>query len=106
VTRAAVLAVAAERDIDEAKRWYESHGGPDLAARFVRAIATSLRRIERFPEAHPVVHRHRRRALVRPFPYMLLYSNEPDQIFVYRCLHLHRDPDLWNRRARGRRRER
>jgi plasmid stabilization system protein ParE len=61
VTRPAILAVAAERDIDEARRWYAIRGGAGPAARFVGAIDASLRRIERFPEVHPVVYRDRRR---------------------------------------------
>jgi len=93
--RPAILAVAAYRDIDEARRWYELRGGPGLASRFAEAVANSLRQIERFPEANPVVHRDRRRALVGAFPYMLLYSVETRQLFVDRCIHLHRDPSTW-----------
>lgn len=94
-TRLAILAVAAQRDIAEAHRWYELRGGPPLGERFVAAVAASLRKLERHPEAHPVVHRDRRRALVGRLPYMLLYAIEPDQIFAYRCIHLRRDPTVW-----------
>lgn len=97
--RPAILAVAAQRDIAEARRWYESRGGPSLGERFVAAVAASLRHVERHPEAHPVVHRDRRRALVARFPYMLLYAIEPGQLFVYRCVHLHRDPTGWQDEA-------
>lgn len=93
--RSAVVAEDAQSDIREARRWYESLGSPGLDARFVHAVAASLTRLERFPEIHPKVHGHMRRALMKPFPYMLLYEIANHELVVHRCLHMSRDPMQW-----------
>ena len=98
MTRSAVVAEDAQNDIREARRWYESEGGPRLDARFVRAVEASLARMERFPQIHPEVHGHLRRALVKPFPYMLLYEIEDLELVVHRGIHVSRDPPQWRQR--------
>jgi plasmid stabilization system protein ParE len=99
VTRSAVVAEDAQIDILEARRWYESEGGPRLDARFVQAVAASLTRVQRFPQIHPEVHGHLRRALVKPFPYMLLYEIEDLELVVPRCIPVSRDPMRWRQRG-------
>ncbi len=98
MTRSAVVAEDAQIDVREARRWYESEDGPRLDARFARAVAASLILVERFPQIHPEVHGHLRRALVKPFPYMLLYEIEDHELVVHRCIHVSRDPMRWRQR--------
>ena len=40
--------------------------------------------VERFPQIHPEVYGHLRRALVEPFPYMLLQEIEDHELVVHR----------------------
>jgi plasmid stabilization system protein ParE len=92
------MAEDAQSDIREARRWYESEGGSRLDARFVQAVAASLILVERFPQIHPEVHGHLRRALVKPFPYMLLDEIEDLELVVHRGIHVSRDPPQWRQR--------
>jgi len=95
VSRPALLTRAADRDIEEAARWYERRGGTSLADAFIAAVRTTLDRIEQFPDAYPVLHRETRRAFVSRFPYMLLFSPRADRIHVLRCFHTSRDLARW-----------
>ena len=67
-----VLTQAAERDIDAAAVWYENES-PGLGREFLDAIAVSLQKIEDNPKQVPAVHRDKRRALLRRFPYGLYF---------------------------------
>lgn len=47
----------------------------------------------------PVVHKNVRRALVRQFPYALMFVVEEDELLtLIACFHGSRDPDDWQRR--------
>jgi plasmid stabilization system protein ParE len=88
----------ARADSAEAIRWY-SEQRPDLASRFLEALAASLRSIEDNPKLYPTVSGEMRRALLpKPFPNLVLYRIEGDWISVYAVLHQARDPDRWKRR--------
>jgi plasmid stabilization system protein ParE len=97
VTPPIVLSEAAREDIQEARRWYREWSGV-LARDFVRSVRAAIEGIARSPEMHPVVHRGARRALLRRYPYMLLYVVRTDAIVVVGCWHTHRDPEHWRER--------
>lgn len=47
----------------------------------------------------PVVYRNTRRALLRHFPYALMFVTEPDEsVTVIACFHGSRDSIRWQRR--------
>lgn len=89
--------VEAEADINEAFAWYERKG-QGLCDEFVRCLDACVAKIERNPLLYPVEHRKMRRALVRRFPYEVLYEIEEDEIVVYAVYHCARDPKGWKRR--------
>jgi len=62
----------AERDLAEAHAWYHAQSSR-LARVFLEAVNTSLRSILRHPEAHQVIDRRTRRALLRRFPYAVFF---------------------------------
>jgi hypothetical protein len=51
-----------------------------------------------YPFMWPEVDVEVRRCLVHRFPYGVLYSIEPDGIFILAVMHLNRDPDYWKHR--------
>ena len=68
-----LLTAEAELDLVEAIRWYDERDqelGDDLLRRVYQCIAS----IERNPLLFPIVHRQMRRALVRRFPFQILYE--------------------------------
>jgi plasmid stabilization system protein ParE len=40
-----------------------------------------------------------RRALIRRFPYAIYFFADPEAIVVLACLHVRRDPQVWQSRA-------
>ena len=88
----------AEADIQEARQWYRRQR-PELADRFMEAVASGLRVIESYPEAQPRVHGPLRRLLLHGFPYALFHFVDADVIVVTGCFHTARDPSVWQDRS-------
>lgn len=83
-------------DILEAREWYDDRAA-GLGAEFVRAVDTMTSSIHRFPNGFPKVHGVVRKAVLRRFPYALLYivDSEEAQITIFACFHHRRDPTDW-----------
>lgn len=91
------LAPEAQADIEEVHSWYAARGA-GLAEEFRGALDQCLENIASFPEAHPLIHRSVRRALLRRFPYCIFYVVERERIVVHGCFHARRDPSVWHLR--------
>ena len=87
----------AEEELIEAIDWYEARN-PGLGGDFLRCVDACFQRILRFPEAYPVVHRSTRMAIVRRFPFLVLYRSIDDTIAVVAVFHAKRDPKIWKER--------
>jgi toxin ParE1/3/4 len=92
------LTPEAELDLIEAIRWYDERD-QKLGDDFLRRIYHCIGSLERNPDLYPVFHRQMRRALVRRFPYQILYEIENDEIIIYAIYHSSRDPEVWKRRG-------
>ncbi len=88
----------AEEEITDAFRWYEDKS-PGLGSEFMRALDASLSFVQRNPTASSVVHKKMRRAVLRRFPYSVIYLFENNQIIVLACFHASRDPKQWKSRG-------
>lgn len=66
---------------------------------FSLEIADALNRITIFPKAWPVIEKPIRRALVKRFPYGVLYMENSEHIAIIAVMHLHRAPDYWKNRT-------
>jgi plasmid stabilization system protein ParE len=66
-----------------------------LGIRFRGEIKKAVGRILDFPEAWPIERGEVRRCILSKFPYKILYSIEPDHIFIIAVAHTHRRPDYW-----------
>jgi len=94
---AVVVTEAAERDISAAAIRYEGEAA-GLGRGFLDAIGVALGRIEDNPHQFPVVHRDKRRALLKRFPYGLYFRVEATSVVVVGCFHGHRNPRAWESR--------
>ena len=86
------LAPAAEDDIRDAAAWYDAQQ-PGLGDAFLRSVEASLARIRRLPKAFPVCEGGARSALLRRFPYVVLFRIQEQRIEVVAVWHGHRDPN-------------
>ena len=95
--RAVRLMGRAERDLAEARDWYESQRG-GLGLRFVVTTLTALSLLTDEAERHPMYSRRTRRLLVPGFPYLVLYLVESDRVIVTGVFHTGRHPRAWRTR--------
>jgi plasmid stabilization system protein ParE len=88
---------AAERDLSEAFAWYENHQS-GLGLDFLRAVDARVCSIEHTPEICGFIERHYRSAMVRRFPYMILYTYSEGIVTIYAVFHTSQDPHKWRSR--------
>jgi len=87
----------AEHELQEAVEYYEdieSGLGYDLSVE----VYSTIQRAVAYPRAWPVLVGEIRRALVRRFPYGVLYSEEEGTLLVVAVMNLHREPGYWKGR--------
>ena len=80
----------AREEIRQARRWY-SQVDRRLGRDFARSVRASLNRISEFPHSHPATDRGARKALVRRFPYVIVYKIEANRVAVLACFHARRN---------------
>jgi len=88
---------AAAADIEAIHGQYEEERG-GLGAEFLVEAGRAVGTVVSLPEAYPLLHRDVRRALIRRFPYGLLYRTVDDVIVFVGCFHTSRDPLSWRKR--------
>jgi len=90
---------AASAELIDAQDWYENEA-PGLGRRFRQAVDAVIERMSASPRQFPVIYRNVRRALLRRFPYALMFVIDPDDtLTVIACFHGSRDPAHWQKRA-------
>lgn len=95
--RRILLRPQAEAELAEAISWHEAHGC-GLGADFLRAFEAALSAIKRHPQAFPVILKEARRAMLRKFPYSVIFTVSADEILVVACFHAKRNPKRWQKR--------
>ena len=70
-----------------------------LGAEFVRSVDACFAIISRQPDIFPVVYRQTRMALLRRFPYLVIYRLFPDFVSVVAVVHGRRHPRHWKTRV-------
>ena len=94
MSRRLVFRRQALQEIAQAAEWYESHAR-GLAAEFLRALDAAIASIQRSPELFPIVSEKLRRALLRRFPYSVIYSFSEEEIVIVACAHWRQNPRRW-----------
>jgi plasmid stabilization system protein ParE len=87
----------AEKDIDEVYSWYEQRQ-TGLGNEFMDCLSKCFESIKLTPNAHTLVYKSYRRALVKRFPYAVLYEYVDEAIFVYSVFHCSQDVARWQSR--------
>lgn len=87
----------ANEDLLEVRAWYDNIG-PQLGDRFALAVEATIQAISEGPLQFAVVHRGRRRAGVRRFPYGIFFEVQEHRIVVIACFHGRRNPRRWRLR--------
>ncbi|HME56750.1 MAG TPA: type II toxin-antitoxin system RelE/ParE family toxin [Terracidiphilus sp.] len=89
----------ARAELIDAQDWYKNES-PDLGRCFRAALDTVVQRMSVSPRHFPVIYKNVRRALLRRFPYALMFVIETDEtLSVIACFHGSRDPAHWKKRT-------
>ena len=97
MTPRVLLRPEARLDLRDARDWYERQS-PGLGSEFLRAVESVIGTIQRAPAFYPLVEAPIRRAILRRFPYQVVYTEEAGDVVVLACLHHRRDPTVWRSR--------
>jgi plasmid stabilization system protein ParE len=97
VTRRVVFRPEAEAELAEAVDWYEARGR-GLGTEFLRAVEAAIATLQRHPTLFPIAFGTARRAVLRRFPYNVIYTVSDDEIVIAACIHGRRDPRRWQTR--------
>jgi plasmid stabilization system protein ParE len=89
---------AARADLVDAVRWYDTHA-PHVVPQFRDALRAALTRISENPKQFPPALENTRRALLRRFPYILVFREMDEVVYVVAVFHTSRDPLIWKRRS-------
>jgi len=89
-----ILHPEAQEELRAAAIYYEDRRA-GLGLRFVEALESGFRRIERSPFTWRCIRGDIRRFLVKTFPYGIVYAPVENDIFVLAIMHFKREPDYW-----------
>jgi plasmid stabilization system protein ParE len=93
-----IFTPAARADLISALNWYEIHA-PHVAPQFQSALRATLARIAENPRQFAVEYRRTRRALLRRFPYFVVFRETEEGVYVIAVFHTSRDPIAWQARS-------
>ena len=94
-----LFTAAAQADLDEALNWYEAHA-PEIVPGFHEALRATVERIGKNPKQFSPGRHETRRALLRKFPYLIIFREVRQTIYIVGVFHTSRDPIVWERRTR------
>ncbi|MBI2440052.1 MAG: type II toxin-antitoxin system RelE/ParE family toxin [Lentisphaerae bacterium] len=92
-----IVRAEAEAEMAAAFDWYEGRLS-GLGTQFLLAVDAALHGIVRNPLQFPLVHKTARRALLRRFPYEVLFVAEVQRVVVLAVFHVKRNPMRWQER--------
>ena len=86
-------------DLSEISSWFESRPN-NSKEKFIADMSKISNRLKSMPETFPYERKPLRKALLKKFPYKVLYFiNEPKlEIRLVAVVHQSRDPDYWKKR--------
>ena len=81
-------------ELDDAIEYYNLQS-PGLGARFLDEILETIELVSRFPELWTQNTINTRKAVLRKFPFNLIYSRLEDKIYIIAIAHQNREPEYW-----------
>ncbi len=88
----------AQEEYEEAIAWYQDRS-PQASLRFESEVERVVRVIEGNPEIFPNYDDLHRYALLRHFPYSIVYQHWIDHVYVIAVAHGSRLPGYWQHRT-------
>ena len=99
MSRTLIIRPEAEAEMAEAHDWYEERAS-GLGAEFLVSADACFKSILHNPHMYPQVYKSARKALLRRFPYQVLFVEEKEQVTILAVFHSKRNPKHWQDRFR------
>jgi len=80
------------KDLEEALVFYESVS-IKVKDKFLNELDKLIKLIADFPEIFPAKRKHYREALMKKFPFVIIYTFDGTQVTVYAVFHVRRAPE-------------
>jgi plasmid stabilization system protein ParE len=91
----AVFSSGANRDVNRILEYYSTEASVDVAMDFHAELDAMVDRIKQWPESFPLIGEDLRRAILRRFPYQVVYRiQSADKIRVLVIRHHKQHPDF------------
>ena len=86
-------------ELDDAVEYYDMQS-PGLGQRFFNEVLETIELISLYPQLWAVKSKNTRRAILRKYPFNLIYSQMSDKIIILAVAHHNREPEYWIDRIR------
>jgi plasmid stabilization system protein ParE len=99
MSKSLVVLPEAEEELRAALRWYEAKR-PGLGLELIGVVDQALAAIAAMPHRFPVwaADTKYRRAVLRRFPYVVVFEDREDTVEVVALAHVRRRPGYWRER--------
>lgn len=84
-------------DLSDAYQFYEGER-PGLGEDFLSVLESMFLKIQEHPHRYPAKYQDKRIAVVRKYPFVIIYELEEEVITVYSVFHTSRNPEIWGKR--------
>jgi len=81
-------------ELDDAFEYYQLQL-PGLGRVFFNEVLETLELISQFPQLWSQNSEHTRKAVLKKFPYNLIYSVYKNKIYIIAVAHQNREPEYW-----------
>ncbi len=84
----------ASLELDDAIEYYNLQS-PGLGEKFLDEVLETIEIISSFPELWSQNTKNTRKAVLRKFPFNLIYAKLEDEIYIIAVAHQNREPEYW-----------
>ena len=77
--------------------WYDSQKNK-LGRKFAKELQEIMKQVKNNPTRFPKIHQEIRKAVLKKFPYLIIFEVQNHTIFVLSIFNTHRNPDAWKER--------
>jgi len=81
-------------ELDDAIEYYNLQS-PGLGKKFLEEVLETIELISRFPQLWTQNTKNTRKAVLRKFPFNLIYSELEDKLYIIAVAHQNREPEYW-----------
>ncbi len=91
----------AEQELWDAMDYYDEKR-KQLGQEFAQELRAIMKTVWEHPARFPTVKDNIRKAVVKKFPYIIIFEIQEDTVFVLAIFHTSRNPDSWEGRGLSR----